>query len=299
MSDLATQPTLTRNKKPRPNVPFGTGGQEPITRNQIMKACIFDIKRFALHDGPGIRITVFFKGCPMTCWWCHNPEGINPEIEYYKKETKIDGKVICENVQAGYWITIPEMIKEIEKERIFMEESGGGVTFSGGEPLLQHQFLIAALKECRKRSIHACLDTSGIASEEIISEVALHTDLFLYDLKLVDDDLHLRHTGISNKQILQNLELLVGKNAQLIIRIPLVPGVNDDDRQIDSMINYLTMLPGIQNIDILPFHHFARSKYERFNRENRMKDIQPPSHTRLEELKTRFASAGFTTKIGG
>ena len=235
----------------------------------------------------------------MRCCWCHNPEGINPEIEYYKKETKIDGKIICENIEAGYWIAIPEMIREIEKERVFMEESGGGVTFSGGEPLLQHQFLITALKECRRRSIHTCLDTSGIASEEIIGEMALHTDLFLYDLKLIDNDLHLRHTGISNIQILQNLELLLEKKAKLIIRIPLVPGINDDDKQIDSMIDYLTGLTGIQNVDILPFHHFARSKYERFKRDNNVKDIPAPSHSRLNELRARFTSAGFTTKIGG
>lgn len=264
-----------------------------------MKACIFDIKRFAIHDGPGIRITVFFKGCPMTCWWCHNPEGINPEIEYFTKETNIDGKVICETAKAGEWMTLTAMMEEIEKERVFMEESGGGVTFSGGEPLLQHQFLIAALRECRKRSIHSCIDTSGIVSEDIIREVALYTDLFLYDLKLMDDDEHIKYTGISNKQIFHNLEFLLKNKAQVIIRIPLVPGINDGDKQIDSMISYLTMLSGIRNVDILPFHHFARSKYERFNRISRMKDIPKPTGSRLGELKTRFERAGFITKIGG
>jgi len=264
-----------------------------------MKACIFDIQRFAIHDGPGIRITVFFKGCPMACWWCHNPEGINPEIEYYTKETNIDGKVICKNLQAGYWITISELMKEIEKERIFMEESGGGVTFSGGEPLLQYQFLIAALKECRQRSIHTCLDTSGITSEDIIREVALHTDLFYYDLKLMDDQEHLKYTGISNIQILRNLKILHDEKAQIIIRIPLIPGINDQDKQIGSIISFLLTLPGIKQVDILPYHYFARSKYIRFNRINRMNDVIKPSESKLNELKKCFESAGFTTKIGG
>jgi pyruvate formate lyase activating enzyme len=264
-----------------------------------LKACIFDIKRFAIHDGPGIRITFFFKGCPMSCWWCHNPEGINPEIEYYTKEIKVDGKVISKKEKAGYWITIPEMMKEIEKERIFMDESGGGVTFSGGEPLLQHQFLIAALRECRKQSVHTCLDTSGITSEDTIREVALYTDLFLYDLKTMDDQKHMKYTGVSNEQILHNLKMLHDEKAQIIIRIPLVPGINDDKEQIEKIIRFLVTLPDIKHIDILPYHHFSRSKYIRFNRPNRMKGITKPSDSMLNDLKKYFKSAGFIAKIGG
>jgi pyruvate formate lyase activating enzyme len=180
-----------------------------------------------------------------------------------------------------------------------MEESGGGVTFSGGEPLLQHRFLVAALRECRKRSIHTCVDTSGIASIDIIRKVALHTDLFLYDLKHLDDEQHIKYTGISNKQILQNLEFLLDNMANVIIRIPLVPGINDDDNHINSIISYLSKLRYIKGVHILPYHHLARSKYERFNRDSRMGDIQKPSGSRLNELKARFEKAGFLTKTGG
>ena len=235
----------------------------------------------------------------MRCWWCHNPEGINPEIEYFKKETKIDGKIICETAQAGEWMNLPSLLEEIEKERIFLEESGGGVTFSGGEPLMQQPFLIAALKACRERSIHTCVDTSGYASEDIIRNVARHTDLFLYDLKLVDNEAHIKYTGVSNNLILHNLELLLRLKASVNIRIPLVPGINDDDEQIDRMLHYLTKLPGIREVDILPFHHLARSKYKKFNLDSRMKDIPKPLDSRLAEVKTLFEEKGFKTKIGG
>lgn len=264
-----------------------------------MKALIFDIKRFAIHDGPGIRVTVFFKGCNMSCWWCHNPEGINPEIENYTKETVLDGKVIYENVVAGEWITLEDMMREIEKERIFMDESGGGVTFSGGEPFYQPGFLIAGLRKCKNSSIHTAIDTSGLTTEPLIKQAASLTDLFLYDLKFIDEKEHIKYTGKSNKQILRNLNVLSESGANIRIRIPIIPGINDKPEQIESLIYYLSKLNGIKHIDLLPYHHFARSKYEKFNRNNRLKGILKPTESQLNKLKKQFEDAGFNAKIGG
>jgi pyruvate formate lyase activating enzyme len=264
-----------------------------------MKACIFDIKRFAVHDGPGIRVSVFFKGCTMSCWWCHNPEGIKPEVEDYTKEIILDGKVICETAKAGEWITLEDLMKEIEKERIFMDESGGGVTFSGGEPFFQPEFLMAALRECKARSIHTCIDTSGTTTEQWIRQAASLTNLFLFDLKLIDEEEHKKYTGSSNKNILRNLKTLIELKANINIRIPLIPGINDHPAQINNMIGYLLKLNGITNVDILPYHHFARNKYKRFNRSNRLNGIPKPNESKLEELKIQFENAGFNVKIGG
>jgi pyruvate formate lyase activating enzyme len=264
-----------------------------------MKACIFDIKRFAIHDGPGIRITVFFKGCKMSCWWCHNPEGINPGIEHYKKNTVIDGKVICENAVAGEWITLDDMMTEIEKERVFMDESGGGVTFSGGEPFLQPEFLMAVLSECKNRSIHTAVDTSGYTTERLIKQAADLTDLFLYDLKLIEEKEHEKYTGISNKQILGNLKILSERESNVHIRIPVIPGINDKLSQIESLINFISHLKGINNVDLLPYHYFARSKYERFYRNNRLSGIVKPTESQLRKLKKQFENAGFNVRIGG
>src|SRR4030042_119193 len=264
-----------------------------------MKACIFDIKRFAIHDGPGIRITIFFKGCKMSCWWCHNPEGINPKVENYTKETILDGKVISENAVAGEWISLEDMMKEIEKERIFMDESGGGVTFSGGEPFFQPEFLMAVLKECRNKKFHTAVDTSGNTTERLIRQAAGLTDLFFYDLKLIDEKEHEKYTGVSNKQILRNLKILSELKSNIHIRVPLIPGINDKPAQIESLINFISQLNGINNVDLLPYHHFAHSKYKRFNRNNRLDGITKPTESQIQKLKKQFESAGYNVKIGG
>ena len=264
-----------------------------------MKALIFDIKRFAIHDGPGIRVTVFFKGCNMSCWWCHNPEGISHDPENYIKETTLDGKVICENAVAGEWMELEEVMIEIEKERIFMDESGGGVTFSGGEPFLQHEFLLNALQECRNRSIHTALDTSGFTDEYLLKQAVKNTDLFLYDLKFIDEHEHIKYTGVSNKQILRNLKILTELKSDICIRIPVIPGINDKPEQISSLISYILTLPGIKNVDLLPYHFFARSKYTRFNHANRLNGIEKPSESQMQKLKEQFENVGFLVKPGG
>ncbi len=264
-----------------------------------MQALIFDIKRFAVHDGPGIRVTIFFKGCHMSCWWCHNPEGINCEPEKYAKDTVLDGNVISEEVIAGDWIGLEDLMKEIEKERIFIDQSGGGVTFSGGEPFLQAEFLMNALQECKSRSIHTAIDTSGFTSEELIRQAASVADMFLYDLKFIDEEEHIKFTGVSNKQIISNLRILSELKSKIYIRIPVVTGINDNAQQVVRIIDFLKQLSGIENVDLLPYHFFAKSKYQRFNRISRLEGIEKPSESHLAKLKSQFEDAGFKVKIGG
>jgi len=265
----------------------------------MIKVFIFDIKRFAVHDGPGIRVTIFFKGCHMSCWWCHNPEGINPEPEKYTKETVLDGKVINEELFVGEWFGLDDLMKEIEKERIFIDQSGGGVTFSGGEPFHQAEFLMSALQECKNRSIHTAIDTSGFTTEKLIRQAAGIANMFLYDLKFIDEEEHIKYTGVSNKQIIRNLRILSELNSNIFIRIPVITGINDNPQQIDKLIGLLKQLPGINNVDLLPYHYYARNKYQKFNRINKLKGIEKPSESHLDNLKSQFENAGFKVKIGG
>jgi len=189
-----------------------------------VKVCIFDIKRFAVHDGPGIRVTVFFKGCPLSCWWCHNPEGISPEPSEYPETTELDGVQIMRTVQIGRWVDIDELVPEILRDRVFMEESGGGVTFSGGEPLMQAGALYKLLDRFAGSGIHTTVDTSGYAAPKVMQNVCSKTDLILFDLKSMDDARHKKFTGVSNRQILKNLEIALKSSAQTVVRITLVPG---------------------------------------------------------------------------
>ncbi len=265
-----------------------------------MKGIIFDIKRFAVHDGPGIRTTIFLKGCPLGCWWCHNPESIAYAPVCVPKSVRLGDKTYVENETVGKAKTVDELIIEIEKERVFMEESGGGVTFSGGEPLLQHHFLIEALKRCQSAGIHTAVDTSAFSSWEILKEVATYTDLFLLDLKLMNDKLHRKYTGVSNSLILENIQKLVERGNNLRIRIPLIPGITDTGLNIKASIQFLKNIEGkLSGIDLLPYHEIANHKYERFGIENRTVNIEPIDDAKLRTIKDQFEQAGFITKIGG
>jgi len=173
----------------------------------MKEGIIFDIKRYAINDGPGIRTTVFIKGCPLNCWWCHNPEGIKINIENLNKTKKINSK-INQNKIFGYKINVKNLTNEILKDYIFYKESKGGVTFSGGEPLLQIDFLHSMLIECKKNNINTAIDTCGYSTIKKIEKIYDHVDLFLYDLKFIEDKQHEKYTGKSNKIILSNLKYL-------------------------------------------------------------------------------------------
>ncbi len=259
---------------------------------------IFKIKRYALHDGPGIRTTVFLKGCSLSCPWCHNPEGQRPEIETIRLSVnRNNGKPAHEPV--GWGISTDELLAEIEKDRIFFDTSGGGVTFSGGEPLMQAAFLTQMLAGCQTRGLHTVVDTSGFASLAEIQQVAEHTDLFLFDLKLINPEAHLRQTGCSNQSILENLKWLDRMGKAVIVRIPLVPGMTDDPGNIDAMAKLMTELSTLHQVDILPFHRVGAGKYDRLGRPDPLAGIAPYSPDAVNAVRQQLENSGFKAGIGG
>ncbi|MDD2995818.1 MAG: glycyl-radical enzyme activating protein [Paludibacter sp.] len=261
---------------------------------------IFDIKRFAVHDGPGIRTTVFLKGCPLRCAWCHNPESISTAICEVPKTVRIGDKTFSENETVGREITVEELMRELEKEKIFMDESGGGVTFSGGEPLMQHEFLNEALKACKNAGMHTAVDTSGYARWEILEKTAGLTDLFLYDIKMMNDEKHQKFTGVSNKLILENLRSLSAMDKHIQVRIPCVPNVTLTEENIAQTIDFLkTLAHKPDEVNLLPYHNTAAHKYERFGMDNHFESTKSVLKQELEELRMQFEEAGFKTRIGG
>jgi pyruvate formate lyase activating enzyme len=248
-----------------------------------MKGIIFDIKRFAVHDGPGIRTTVFLKGCPLHCDWCHNPEGIDMEPR---------GKY-------GREVSVAEVMQEIEKETVFYDESGGGATFSGGEPLMQPAFLAALLDRCRQRQIHTTLDTSGYAPPEVFENIGDKVDLFLYDLKIMDEERHSRCTGVSNRWIVDNLKTLVKKGKRVFIRFPVVPGVTDTPENIRQVAAFVGSLNHIERLDLLAYHRTGAEKYKRLNMTERLARVNPPPADRLAAIKNEFEAVGLTVQLGG
>jgi pyruvate formate lyase activating enzyme len=256
---------------------------------------IFKTKKYALHDGPGIRTTVFLKGCPLACRWCHNPEGQAREPQILKAADHQAGK----DEMAGRCATVDEIIREIEKDIVFYDESGGGATFSGGEPLLQPQFLFALLRQCRKREIHTAVDTTAFSDQEVFRQLIELADLILFDLKLMDDAAHIKFTGVSNRPILQNLNIAAHAETPLQVRVPIIPEITDTKENVSAIAQYLKALPRLKKIDMLPFHNTAAKKYERLGRANLMEGILPPTQAHMAEIKAGFESSGFDVNIGG
>lgn len=295
---------------------------------------IINIQKYSVHDGPGIRTTVFFKGCPLNCWWCHNPESQNfkHEIMFFKERCKGCGTCVkrcpqecmqledkglvidqekctlcgnctdfCPNGALEYVgkdVTIMELMKEIKKDEIFYEESGGGVTFSGGEPMCQAEFLKELLKECNTREIHTTIDTSGYTDWENFEKIADLVDLFLYDLKIMNDELHKKYIGVSNKSILENLKKLSSRGANIYVRMPIIKGINDDDEHIDESIKFLSNL-NITQVNLLPFHKMGMDKYKRLEMEYKLSGMEKPSDEKMMAIQEKFKASGLKVKIGG
>ena len=314
---------------------------------------IFDIKKYAIHDGPGIRTTVFFQGCPLTCCWCHNPESqsrrpvllyranrcvlcgtcidvcphdgidITPspirseeigegrgikarEVSAFVTTDRTKCDVCGECAQACYHggrevsgkeMTVAQVLTEIERDVPFYDQSGGGVTFSGGEPLLQRGFLSALLRECKTREIHTVIDTSGYAAWEVIDSVRDQVNLFLYDLKLMDDERHKQVTGVSNQLILSNLKRLAESGAQIEIRIPLIPGINDNAENLRESAAFIAGLLNIAGVALMGYHDIAAAKYEALGRAYPLPDTAPPSEADMQKARSYFEDQGLRVKI--
>jgi pyruvate formate lyase activating enzyme len=295
---------------------------------------IFDIKKFSIHDGPGIRTTVFLKGCPLNCAWCHNPESqtIRPERIFRQNRcigcdtclticqagaiskngtgitTNDDLCTLCgdcvENCYAGAReiigrkVSVAEVMAEIEKDIAFYDESGGGVTFSGGEPLLQRDFLQALLRACREKEIHTTVDTSGFAPWATFEHIRADVNLFLYDLKLIDNTGHQKFTGVPNQLILQNLQSLSRQRHNVIIRVPIIPGITDDDENIRQIGAFVAALPQAHPIELLPYHHIGADKYHRLNIIYDLPNIQPPSAERMDQIVQKLNGFNVNVNIG-
>ncbi len=301
----------------------------------MLSGFIFDIKKYSVHDGPGIRTTVFFKGCPLQCAWCHNPESqagaaemmFRPQrcrkcgacveacssgaIQWSEGGPLTDwGKCVrCGDCVAvcyaeareriGRAMTVEQAMAEIERDVAFYDESGGGVTFSGGEPLLQPDFLGALLRACREKEIHTALDTSGFAAWETLDGLRADVDLFLYDLKTIDEARHWQFTGVSNAPILENLRRLSGLGHALLIRIPVIPTVNADDESVRQLGAFIASLPRMPGVELLRYHRIGLDKYERLNLPYSLPDVQPPSDSRMAEIAELLRQWGLSVKQGG
>lgn len=270
----------------------------PFYSIQKMKGIVFDIRRFSVNDGPGIRTTVFMKGCPLRCLWCHNPESQEGGIAFHEKTRTMANVAKTVTEQVGKEMSVDEVMGEILKDVVFYEESGGGVTFSGGEPLYQPQFLRALLAACKIRGIKTAVDTCGHADPKNFDEIINLTDLFLFDLKHPDSGRHLNYTGSDNEMIRKNLRLLIRYGANVIIRIPVIPGIND---QPETMRQFADALKGtgITKIHLLPYHSMAKTKYARLKRNNPFTPPKQQHQSNMNDLKKIFTNEGFITQIGG
>ena len=301
-----------------------------------MNGLIFDIKRYAINDGPGIRIVIFFKGCNLDCAWCHNPEGVAAGIEkmYARSKCILCGTCVgachenaitidtdkivtdtllctlcgkCAEVcptkaieMSGNPMSVTEIMDEIGKERIFFEQSGGGVTFSGGEPLIQSEILMQLLEECGNRGIHRTVDTAGHVKTQTMLEVASRTDLFLYDLKIMDPKMHERWCGVGNELILHNLKALSETGARIIIRVPLIGDVNDSEENIRQTAEFINSLAGDKKeVHLLPYHRIAEPKYEKLGRGVDFELFPETEERTKQRIVEIFRENGIVATVGG
>ena len=261
----------------------------------INSGLIYDIKKYAIHDGPGIRSTVFLKGCPLDCWWCHNPESRQtvPESRKNLRPHKSVPLLSRTTEFVGSKVEAADVMDELRKDVLFYDQSGGGVTFSGGEPMLQPDFLKSMLEICQSEDIHTAVDTSGYVEFDVFERLVPHMDLILYDIKLMDDQLHKKYIGVSNQLILENIQKLNEMDVNIRVRVPLIPGITDTENNLADIIDFLKQETELRDVDVLPFNSMGKSKYERLENDYRLAEMQMQSPEKLNLIKALFQDEGF------
>jgi len=307
-----------------------------------LKGIVTDIQRYSIHDGPGIRTVVFFKGCPLSCFWCCNPEtqSFQPELEFMHRlcqqcgrcvqvcaekavnpdlncpETeKIDRKkcTLCQKCVlacpsgalkiVGKLMTMKEVMEIVLKDVAFYRRSGGGVTLSGGEPLAQPEFAYELLKDCHNHNVNTAMETCGLAPRNIFEKILPYTDLFLYDIKLISTEKHQAMTGVKNEVILSNLRWLRQNQANIILRIPLIPGINMDLSDYVALSDLVSELE-ITEVNLMPFHQLGKDKYSHLGRAYPLKNqtdlrLNETARQRMFEIQEMLQSRHIKVLIGG
>lgn len=297
----------------------------PKCRENGSIGLVFNIKRYAIHDGPGIRTTIFMKGCPLRCLWCDNPESQNsyPEIVFSKERCIGCGECLkvcpaeavtvnkkglreinpekctlcgkCANMcyagaleQVGKHYSVDDIMKEIKKDVILYQLSGGGVTLSGGEPTFQPKFIEEVLRRCKDNSINTVLDTCGYVGWKTMEAISKYVDLMLYDIKVIDNAKHRRYTGVSNTIVLQNAIRIDKKGIPMWIRIPVIHGYNDSEKDVKDFIHFISKLNNVMEVNLLPYHRLGEMKYEKLKRKYVLKDLEPLDSKVIRKIKERM-----------
>jgi len=291
----------------------------------MVRGLVFNIQRFSVHDGPGLRTTVFLKGCPARCPWCHNPESQShrPELLTFPERCIDCGtcRTVCPRGTdparctacggcvepcpadarqlAGHEMSARDVLDVVARDRIFYEESGGGVTFSGGEPFAQPAFLRAMLEGAKAQGLSTAVDTCGFVARDLLLQLAPLVDLFLYDVKVLDPERHLELVGVPLAPILSNLDVLAAAHARIWLRVPVVPSLTDDDAGLEEIARLASSLRAVQRVSLLPYHATGAGKFRRLHKPFALGDVVPPSDGRMMAIADLFRARGVDARIGG